>query len=82
MLVLVNRFLDWFVVVCCATKQHARFQMNKDKMKANEEYRRYLVEKMWLNYYNNHLLKEGIITVDQHKKMEVQILCRRPVHTK
>lgn len=44
----------------------------------NQQQRRYLVEKMWLNFYNDHLLKEGIITEAQHKKMQAMIISRKP----
>ena len=42
----------------------------------SEQQRRYLVEKMWLNFYNDHLLKEGIITETQHRKMQAMISSR------
>ena len=40
---------------------------------SNEQRRRIVVEKMWLNFYNNQLLEQGIITPEQYKKMQVQI---------
>lgn len=43
----------------------------------NEERHRALVEKMWLNYYNNSLLEKGLITRDQHRRMKVLISSRK-----
>lgn len=37
-----------------------------------------VVEKMWLNYYNDTLREMKIITPEQHRKMKVQINSRRP----
>lgn len=35
------------------------------------------VEKMWLNYFNNSLLEKGIITPEEHRRMEAQIVARK-----
>lgn len=43
------------------------------KLSLNEQLRRAAVEKMWLNFFNNGLLEQGIITPEQHRKMKVQI---------
>jgi len=43
----------------------------------NEQLRRAEVEKMWLNYFNNTLPEQGIITPQQHHKMKVQIATRK-----
>lgn len=43
-----------------------------------EAARRNAVEKMWLNFYNNSLLEQGLITPTQHRKMKVQINSRKP----
>lgn len=43
----------------------------------NEVKRRYVVEKMWLNYFNNSLLEKGLITEDQHTTMKIQINSRK-----
>lgn len=43
----------------------------------NEARRRAVVEKMYLNYFNNGLLEQGIITPEQHRKMKVQIAARK-----
>lgn len=37
-----------------------------------------IVEKMWLNYYNNILLDKGLITKEQHRKMKTYISTRKP----
>ena len=39
----------------------------------NEVKKRCVVEKMWLNYFNNYLLEKRLITVDQHRKMKIKI---------
>lgn len=52
--------------------------MTEKKTVVSEQQRRCLVEKMWLNFYNDHLLKEGIITEAQHRKMQAMILSRKP----
>ena len=39
----------------------------------NEVNRRCVVEKMWLNYFNNSLLEKGLITESQYRKMKIQI---------
>ena len=45
---------------------------------AKEAVKRNVVEKMWLNYYNNTLLEKGLITETQHRKMRVSINSRKP----
>jgi len=42
----------------------------------NERKRRCVVEKMWLNYFNDSLLEKGLITQTQHRKMKLQISSR------
>jgi len=48
------------------------------KNEANEAAKRNVVEKMWLNYYNNVLFEKGLITETQHRKMKVSISSRKP----
>ena len=43
----------------------------------NEGKKRCVIEKMWLNYFNNSLLEKGLITEDQHTKMKIQINSRK-----
>ena len=43
----------------------------------NEVKKRCVVEKMWLNYFNNSLLEKGLITEAQHRKMKIQINSRK-----
>lgn len=50
----------------------------ESKLSLNEQLRRAAVEKMWLNYFNNGLLEQGIITPEQHRKMKLQIATRKP----
>ena len=40
---------------------------NKESL--NEQMRRAVVEKMYLNYFNNELLEQGMITPEEHQKM-------------
>lgn len=43
----------------------------------DEQLRRAVVEKMYLNHFNNSLLEQGIITTDQHRKMKIYISTRK-----
>ena len=43
----------------------------------NEAKKRYVIEKMWLNYFNNSLLEKGLITEAQYRKMKTQINSRK-----
>ena len=52
--------------------------MDKKYTTSNEQQRHWIVEKMWLNFYNDHLLEQGIITESQHKKMQTIISSRKP----
>lgn len=52
--------------------------MAQQQKLSNEQRRKSVVEKMWLNYYNNSLLEKGMITQDQHRRMQVQINSRKP----
>lgn len=47
------------------------------KESLNEQMRRAALERMWLNYFNNGLLEQGIITPEQHRKMAAQIATRK-----
>lgn len=49
---------------------------NKESL--NEQMRRAVVEKMYLNYFNNELLEQGMITPEEHQKMQAQIAARKP----
>lgn len=52
-------------------------EQQQSQAAVNEARRRAVVEKMWLNYFNNGLLEKGLITPDQHQKMEMQIKTRK-----
>ena len=54
--------------------------MTDREQERNEALRRNAVEKMWLNYYNNELLAQGLITESMHRKMKLEISTRRPVN--
>ena len=43
--------------------------MTDREKERNEARRRNVVEKMWLNYYNNELLAQGLITESMQHKM-------------
>ena len=43
---------------------------------ANEAKKRAVIERMWLDYYNNSLLEQGLITEYQHQKMKALISSR------
>ena len=45
--------------------------MTDREQERNEALRRNVVEKMWLNYFNNELLAQGLITESIHHKMKV-----------
>lgn len=34
------------------------------------------MERLWLNYFNNHLLKEGLLTPEEHRKLQMRIVQR------
>ena len=42
----------------------------------NEQRRRAVVEKMWLNFYNKTLFEQGLINEKQHKRMAAKINIR------
>ena len=46
----------------------------------NEALRQNVVEKMWLNYFNNTLLEQGLITESMHRKMKLDISTRKSVN--
>ena len=43
----------------------------------NEVKKRYVIERMWLNYFNDSLLEKGLITESQYRKMKIQINSRK-----
>ena len=45
---------------------------------SKEAQRRNVVEKTWLNHYNQILLEKGLITEAQYRKMKVRISSRKP----
>lgn len=53
-------------------------QSVNDIIAANEKKRQAVVEKMYLNFFNDGLLEQGYITPEQHRKMKVQIATRKP----
>ena len=52
--------------------------MEDREQERNEALRRNVVEKMWLNYYNNELLAQGLISESMHRKMKLEISMRKP----
>ena len=46
------------------------------KTPTNEEQRKRMAEHIWLNYYNDYLFQQGIITEDVRNRMKIKIdLC-------
>ena len=35
------------------------------------------MERLYLNYFNNYLLKEELLTPDEHRKMQIRIVQRK-----
>lgn len=35
------------------------------------------IERHYLNYFNNYLLKEGLLTPDEHRNMQIRIVQRK-----
>lgn len=35
------------------------------------------MERLYLNYFNNYLLKEGLLTPEEHQKMQMSIVQRK-----
>lgn len=52
--------------------------MEQKQNLSNEQQRRNVVEKMWLNYFNNTLLEKGMISPEDHHRMKVYISTRKP----
>ena len=52
--------------------------MTDREKERNEARLRNVVEKMWLNYYNNELLAQGLISESMHRKMKLEISMRKP----
>lgn len=51
--------------------------MTRENNVSNEIRCKSFAEELWLNYFNNMLLAQGLITQDQHRKMAAKILCRK-----
>ena len=50
-----------------------------DKSKSsNEQCRREMVEKLWLNYFNDSLFQQGIITEAERNRIKNKIENRKP----
>ena len=52
--------------------------MAEPQKSLEEMMRRAAVEKMILQYYNDTLLRQGVISESQHHKMQVSIASRKP----
>ena len=52
-------------------------QDNLDQL-LNESRKRAVVERAILAYYNKALLSKGLITAEQHRRMQVAIVTRKP----
>lgn len=47
------------------------------KSSLNQQILRADTERLWLNYFNNTLLKDGLITPEEHRKMQLRIVQRK-----
>lgn len=47
------------------------------KPSLEEQLKQAKVEKIWLNYFNDSLLEKGIITLEEHRRMETQIITHK-----
>lgn len=47
--------------------------MTKAKKLTNEEKRRRVAKQIWLQYYNEHLFQQGIITEEARNHMKIKI---------
>ena len=47
-----------------------------------ERERKQLAEEMYLNYFNNYLYRNGVITKGDRDRMAVEIMHRKPLHKK
>ena len=47
--------------------------MNKTKKLTNEEQRKRVAKHIWLNYYNEYLFQQGVITEDARNRMKIKI---------
>lgn len=54
--------------------------MAEKKTLSNEQQKVALVEKLWLNYFNNYLYEYGMITEAQRNHMIAKIDSRKKVH--
>lgn len=52
--------------------------MEAKEDRLEEQMRQAAVEKLWLNYFNNTLLEQGMITPAEHRQMQLQIRTRKP----
>lgn len=50
---------------------------NKTTKTNNEQRKKSLAEQMWLHYYNNTLLKEGLINERDYRRMKNSINTRK-----
>ncbi len=48
-----------------------------EKPSLQEQMRKAAAEKMWLQYFNNHLLSQGVITPEEHRKIQVKLATRK-----
>lgn len=48
---------------------------------SKEQQKKYLAEQTWLNYFNESLYKQGVITEAERNRIKNMISCRRPSPT-
>lgn len=47
------------------------------KQPLRQQIQRADMERLYLNYFNNYLLKEGLLTSEEHRKMQMRIVQRK-----
>lgn len=57
-------------------QQEMQMQENDKKMSAQKK--QSVIERLWLIYFNDTLLKQGLITEDEHRRMHTKIYERKP----
>lgn len=52
--------------------------MGKQSVQSNEQKKQAAAEKIWLNYFNQYLYEQGLITELERNRMKFWIECRKP----
>lgn len=52
--------------------------MGRNAQQSNEQKKKAVAERIWLNYYNQYLYEHGFITELERNRMKNLIECRKP----